>query len=139
MDPDVASEHDEASFLSALETLSVECSEPDWDGYGAEPISGNTIQRAIETTRAVRLHPSWPTPAGEPDGGIGLEWYRSRDHACHVSVGPGEPVHYVCNAPGLPTVHGMLSSDQNGTAGLARLLDRYWRHASDDQPAGHSG
>jgi len=65
----------EAAF-DALAEVYADCRVPDWDGYGARPISS----RAVEVAFSILLElPGWlplPEVVPEPDGEIGLEWDR---------------------------------------------------------------
>ena len=61
--------------LRALRNAIAECSEDDWDGYGANRIDGKSCE---ESLRFLDLLPSTtPTPevGVEPDGMVAFEWY----------------------------------------------------------------
>jgi hypothetical protein len=53
----------------------------DWDGYGAVPIQGQIVTKALTALLQVMDHDS-PRPSAVPlsDGGIQLEWHRRGRH-----------------------------------------------------------
>lgn len=72
--------------LEILNEVYEECSEPNWDGYGGAPIS---LEAYFEAMKLLRIIPnSFPMPdiLPEPDGGIGLEWYKDRGFSFGISV-----------------------------------------------------
>lgn len=71
-----------------------DCRLPDWDGYGATPVSEDTFQLAYQLLKA--LPPGTPAPSlgAEPDGHITLEWHRSPRWTLSVSVSPMGELHY---------------------------------------------
>jgi len=72
--------------LKSLDEVYGECSEANWDGYDAAPIS---LEAYFETSKLLRIIPnSFPVPdiLPEPDGGIGLEWYKDRGFSFVISV-----------------------------------------------------
>lgn len=64
-------------------------SQPDWDGFGADPISSETLMLA---RRFLNVVPRWwPMPDIAPgaDGTIGFEWrYGRSGHMIFVDIGP---------------------------------------------------
>ena len=94
-----------AHLLKEISDIWVECSKPNWDGYGAFPVNPNAISEAIDFAKLV---PSWlpqPEVAAEPDGAIGFEWNAGNDRVFVASVsgngiivyagllGPGNKAH----------------------------------------------
>lgn len=71
-----------------------QCSSPDWDGYGARPVTYGAFMTALSFLKA--LPPGTPAPdvGAEPDGHITLEWYRSPRRLLSVSVSPEGDLHY---------------------------------------------
>ena len=67
---------------------------PNWDGYGAEPVSSNAYQRAYLFLESLPLGIDRPSIGAEPDGHLTLEWYRSPRHTLSVSVSPEGDLHY---------------------------------------------
>ena len=71
-----------------------ECREPNWDGYGAQPVNEETYQLAYEFLEALPLGTPAPSMGAEPDGHITLEWYYSTRRTLSVSVSPEAELHY---------------------------------------------
>lgn len=67
----------EEAFQSLLE-LYKDCSEKNWDGYGANPVSKDSISEALDFIQS--LPSSFPVPQilAEPSGEIGLEWHKGK-------------------------------------------------------------
>jgi hypothetical protein len=83
-----------ANLAQELDSLIKECSAPDWDGYGAYPVSPSTHTIASRFLKV--LPPQFPRPSlgAESDGSISLEWYRSPHQTLSVSIGPDGNLHY---------------------------------------------
>jgi hypothetical protein len=60
-----------------------ECFLPDWDAYGAKPISGEAVKYAQHIYDYFSLKPS---PGAEPDGMVTLEWYINKGFCLNLSV-----------------------------------------------------
>lgn len=72
---------------NSLSELYRECSQPDWDGYGAKPVTEDSY---AEAQRIIDALPSWlPAPeiVAEPSGDIGFEWYKEKGQVFALSVG----------------------------------------------------
>lgn len=67
----------EEAFQS-LKELYRECSEENWDGYGAKPVSENSIYEACEFIQMLPSSFPMPQMLTEPSGEIGLEWYKDK-------------------------------------------------------------
>jgi hypothetical protein len=80
-------------FEELLKTFE-ECREPNWDVYGAQPVSAETYDLAYEFLAA--LPPGTPAPSlgAEPDGHITAEWHRSPQRTMSVSISPDGELHY---------------------------------------------
>jgi hypothetical protein len=89
------------SLTNALiEEIAVECSRPNWDGYGAAPIQPGAKEQA---QRFVDLLPYWlppPDPVPDPDGELGLSW----------DFGPGHVLSVNISADGTLTYAGLLGN-----------------------------
>ncbi len=61
-----------------------------WDGYGAEPISPETIELAVRVAEIFHDLPADLNPAPGGDGSVGFEicWGDGREF--WIDVGPGE-------------------------------------------------
>lgn len=89
------------TFGSALDRLrqelcevAEECSQPNWDGYGAEPVSADAYRHACLFVEALPRGIAMPTVGSEADGHLTLEWYRSPDRVLSVSVSPDGILYY---------------------------------------------
>src|SRR4051812_42803783 len=63
--------------LWTLARVKQEASEPDWDGYGAAPVSDQTYERARVFLACLPVNVPTPDIAADPDGEISFEWSRS--------------------------------------------------------------
>jgi len=81
--------------LKSLDEVYEECSEANWDGYDAAPIS---LEAYFEASKLLRIIPSsYPMPdiLPEPNGEIGLEWYKDRGFSFVISVHGKNVITYV--------------------------------------------
>ncbi len=83
-----------ASAIAQLRTLANECSEPDWDGNGAEPLDPVALANAEEFLRALPGDLPLPELAADPDGSVSLDWIQSRTRVFSVSVGASRRLAY---------------------------------------------
>lgn len=62
----------------SLNEIYKECSVANWDGYGANPVSKDSVLEALKFVNL--LSSSFPMPQilAEPSGEIGLEWYKDK-------------------------------------------------------------
>lgn len=74
------------SVIESLQQAYDDCSEPNWDGYGAAPLTASAYDEALALLNS--LPPGLPPPevVPEPDGSIGLEWSRGLDRSIAVSI-----------------------------------------------------
>lgn len=79
---------------SALERAFHECSQANWDGYGAEPANEAAMEWARKVLAALPRRVGVPEIAFEPDGDAGLEWWRGPDKVLSVSVGSDGELRY---------------------------------------------
>jgi hypothetical protein len=72
--------------LECLDNIYLECSKENWDGYGSNPITQETYFEAKNLLEL--LQTSFPIPeiCPEPNGGIGIEWYKKRGCSFIISV-----------------------------------------------------
>jgi hypothetical protein len=85
---DQTSDNQALDALASYESLS----EPNWDGYGAQPISRETLDYA---RRLIEIMPQTfgpPDVAPSGDGSIALEWVPEAGpiHKLFLDIGPGE-------------------------------------------------
>jgi hypothetical protein len=80
--------------LEELEKVYEECSEANWDGYGAIPISRETYSEARKLLRMIPSFLPRPDISAEPDGEIALEWYKEKYSVFVISVGGNNLITY---------------------------------------------
>lgn len=71
-----------------------ECREPNWDGYGAQPVLDTTCQLAQRFLEALPLGTPAPSIGAEPDGHVTVEWHRSPRWTLSISISPRGELHY---------------------------------------------
>lgn len=80
--------------FTELRAVAEECRTPNWDGYGAAPISAQTVRQASLFLGSLPLGTPPPSVGVEPDGHLTLEWYRSPHRTLSVSINPDGDLHY---------------------------------------------
>lgn len=85
---------DDGEIYGELADVWRECSQPDWDGYNAVPVSGESYENAKRLVAALPPGTPQPTAGAEPDGQMTLEWRRSRRRTLSISVSPDDDLHY---------------------------------------------
>lgn len=80
--------------LEELEKVYEECSEANWDGYGAMPISRETYSEARKLLRMMPSSLPRPDISAEPDGEITFEWYKEKYSVFVISVGSDNLITY---------------------------------------------
>jgi hypothetical protein len=83
-----------ADLLEELFALERDHAEPDWDGYGAEPISSAALFRAKAFIRSLPESLATPELSVEPDGAISLDWMPSRAKTYSISIGDSDRLAY---------------------------------------------
>ncbi len=96
---------------SALEEAFRECSQADWDGYVAAPANERSTEWARRALDAFPPHLGVPEIAFEPDGDVGLEWWRASDRILSVSVGTNGEVRYAARLGGARLVGAVMLTD----------------------------
>jgi hypothetical protein len=77
-----------------LNQVYADCLEPNWDGYGATPVSEATYWLAYQFLEALPLGAPLPSFGAEPDGHLTMEWHRSPRWTLSISVSPEGELHY---------------------------------------------
>jgi hypothetical protein len=83
-----------ADALEQLYSVAMECSTPDWDGYGAEAVNPEALDRAERFLRS--LPEGFPLPefSVEPDGAISFDWLPTRTRNFSLSIGGSDRIAY---------------------------------------------
>ncbi|MEX0828664.1 MAG: hypothetical protein WD032_00290 [Nitrospirales bacterium] len=89
----IALENREDRFDELFETFE-ECREPNWDGYGAQPVCNETYRLACEFLTAFPGDTPAPSVGAEPDGHLTVEWYRSPERTLSVSISADGNLHF---------------------------------------------
>lgn len=71
-----------------IEQVAVECFSPNWDGYGATPVSLEAKRQAQRLVDLLPFRLAPPEPVPDPDGHISLCWDMGPGHIFTVSVSP---------------------------------------------------
>ena len=80
--------------MESLIDVYKECSVADWDGYGANPVSKESV---FEASKFIDLIPSsFPMPQviAEPSGEIGLEWVKDKGLIFAISFSGNNMISY---------------------------------------------
>lgn len=83
-----------ADLISTLLALAAECSDPNWDGYGAEAVNPGALRLAEALIASLPGDVSLPECSIEPDGCISLDWMPSPHRTLTVSVGQSHRLPY---------------------------------------------
>lgn len=95
----------------ALDEAYRECSEPDWDGYGATPADEMSMYWARQVLLALPTRLGVPETVFEPDGAAGLEWWGGPDRVLSVSVGGNGEVRYAARLNGARVIGTEMFAD----------------------------
>ncbi|MBU8920940.1 MAG: hypothetical protein KOO63_03670 [Bacteroidales bacterium] len=86
-----------------------------WDGYGAEPVTRETVAHAIAFASTIPSSFPMPDICADPDGDINFEWYDSPGRVFSISI----------NAAGLLNYAGLFGkSSSYGVEEFAGLFPR---------------
>ena len=96
--------------LALLEAF-CDCSESDWDGYGAAPANALSMEWARKVLEALPSCLGVPEVAFEPDGDAGLEWWRGPDMVLSVSVGRNGELRYAARLNAARTIGTEIFAD----------------------------
>jgi hypothetical protein len=82
------------AVFNELCEVAEECESPNWDGYGAEPVSTDTYRLAYRFLEALPVGTPAPSVGAEPDGDLTFEWHRGPQRTLSVSVSPDGELHF---------------------------------------------
>lgn len=80
--------------LDELYDIFEQCREPNWDGYGAVPITQENYSYAYRFIESLPWGVPVPSVGVEPDGCLTLEWHRSPRRTLSISIGSDGDLHY---------------------------------------------
>ena len=81
-------------LFDELFEIVAQCREPNWDGYGAQPVCDETSRFAYEFLTALPRNTPAPSVGVEPDGHLTVEWYRSSERTLSVSISADGDLHF---------------------------------------------
>jgi hypothetical protein len=96
---------------ATLEEVLADCSRPNWDGYGARPISAETAIRARYFLDDLPSSLPAPDIVPETDGELAIEWSLGPRRVFSVSIGEQGPLHFA-GLFGEEERHGVESFDR---------------------------
>jgi hypothetical protein len=96
-------------FIAELNAVCEECSTPDWDGYGARPVSEKTKEQALRFYRLLASKHE-PDIGGDPGGDIDFEWRKGKTIMC-IGVGETDALPYAAVMPSGASTCGVGSMD----------------------------
>lgn len=83
-----------SQVVEELRRIAEDCRSANWDGYGASPITLDTISHARSFLDSLPNGMASPSVGSEPDGHVTFEWYRSPRRTLSISVSPENDLHY---------------------------------------------
>ncbi len=98
-------------------------SQPNWDGYGAAPVTPEAFLHAFRFLEALPLGSPAPSVGAEPDGNITFEWYQSPRRVLSVSVDPDGEMNYAALLPGPRKIRGTEQFVSTIPSEILRLID----------------
>lgn len=105
-----------------IEEIKEECSDDNWDGYGAKPITDDACNALLGFIP--QIPPSLPVPevVPESDGDIGLEWHVNNNRWLILSFHSKEVVHYAARLDEYSKNDGILRLDYKQMRFLIELV-----------------
>jgi hypothetical protein len=119
-----------AAVISQLRNLRSDCSEQDWDGAGASPISAAAISSAEQFIRVLSGDVPLPEVCGDPDGAVSLDWIFSSNRIFSVSLSAGNRLAYAWT-DGVERGHGVAVFSGTATPAVILAVLRNTIHHAD--------
>ncbi len=94
LDATVSLGSDRQESLGELYEVLRECGRSDWNGYGSQPVSFATYERAKQFLLVLPREIRKPEVSADPDGEISFEWYKSPSHVFSVSISGNNEINY---------------------------------------------
>ena len=89
-----------AEANQSLSRIERECSDENWDGFDAAPISVRAISNARKMLESIPPYLAVPEVSPQPDGFINFEWYVSNSFIFEISIGAKPIIFYAGNFQG---------------------------------------
>src|SRR5207245_2084183 len=84
--PSVSVDHAYYECLASLRECADEASQPDWDGYGGQPVSDITLAQALAFLDLLPSSVRPPEISPHPDGELAFEWFFGPRRLLTVSI-----------------------------------------------------
>jgi hypothetical protein len=112
----------EDPVLDDLAELAHECQLPNWDCYGALPVSEQAIAMAKQFLKSLPIGVKAPAIGASPAGNVTFEWYRSVRNILSVSITPIGEIHYAA-LQGLSSTYGTEMFYDETPAKILGIID----------------
>jgi|GEM_PF-3213673 len=99
-----ANEDLEIQILTVLE----ECSEKDWDGYGALPVNKEAVKNLYNLLKSNSLSQVIPEVSADPDGDVSALWSTFDGNSFSISVNSAGKIYFALYLEAGPKLHGSL-------------------------------
>lgn len=109
-----------------LEEIVARCSRPNWDGYGALPISSIAHARTVAFLDALPMFLPTPDIVPENDGEIAVEWDLGPERVFSVSIGESAYLHFAGSFGGGVERHGVEPFDGMVSQDILDYINRIW-------------
>ena len=109
--------------LDDIDNVAKECSEPNWDGYGAMPVSLYSVRHAKRLVEGLPLDAKPPSASAEPDGCITLDWHVSHEETVSLSVLPNGSLAWAGSSHGKKFIGTANEFDRLPSALLSLVRD----------------
>lgn len=115
------------SLQSTLEEVVITCSRPDWDGYGARPISQAVHVQARAFLDALPMWLPAPDIVPESDGEIAIEWDVESNRIFSVSIGADGTLNYAGLLGDGVERHGVENFDEVVPTVIIQAIEELYR------------
>lgn len=88
----------ESHIRGELTDVFMECSQANWDGFNALPVSLESFQLAQRFLLALPLGTAAPSIGAVPDGQITMEWYAGPRRSLTICFDPAGHLHFAALA-----------------------------------------
>ena len=82
------------SVLHELAEVWEDCRKPDWDGYGASPVTLDALRNTQSFLEALPFGFPRPSISADPHGNFSLEWYSRRRRVLSVGITADGLLHF---------------------------------------------
>jgi hypothetical protein len=81
-------------IINELYNSYIESSIPNWDGFGANPVSEASFEFSKDFIKRLPLNIEPPAICVDPDGHLTMEWYRNQRWTLSISFDPEGKIHF---------------------------------------------